>query len=141
MKRNNILPIAVMIAMLMASMNLNAQARRAHGDAGRHPQGREMVVRPHGTSHGHAPVMHSHHAAPRPVHHVAPVPMHHRVDRYGYLPDSRWYWYDTYFAPDYYFAHPLGHFHAHFRGHNAAAVAGGVAAGIAVGALIGALAH
>lgn len=157
MKRNNIYPIAVMIAMLMASMNINAQARRVHGDGYRH-QGREMVARPHSGSHGHAPVAHMRHHAPRPVHHMAPRPMHHRVDRYGYLPgwgrrvrymdgrwgywrDSRWYWYDTYFAPDYYFAHPLSHFHAHFYGHNAAAVAGGVAAGIAVGALIGALAH
>lgn len=157
MKRNNIYPIAMMIVMLMASMNINAQARRVHGDGYRH-QGREMVARPHGGSHGHAPVAHMRHHAPRPVHHMAPRPMHHRVDRYGYLPgwgrrvrymdgrwgywrDSRWYWYDTYFAPDYYFAHPLSHFHAHFYGHNAAAVAGGVAAGIAVGALIGALAH
>ena len=158
MKRNNLYRIAVMIIAVMASVNLNAQARRMRGDAPRSHQGREMVARPHANAHANAPVARVHQPAPRPVHHMAPMPMHHRVDAHGYLPgwgrrvryldgrwgyyrDSRWYWYDTYFAPDYYFAHPLSCFHAHFYGHNAAAAVGGVAAGIAVGALINVLMH
>ena len=142
MVRKNIYAAVMMIA-LMASVNLYAQPRPRHGGGAPHAR-REMMVGHHGPAH---------HAA-MPMHHAAP--MHHRLDAHGYLPgwhgrvryldgrwgyyrDSRWYWYDAYFAPDYYYAHPVVHFHHHLHGRDVAAAAGGVAAGIAVSALIGAL--
>lgn len=83
-----------------------------------------------------------------PVHHVA---HHHRVDhrgflpgwggrvryldgRWGYLRHNRWYWYSCYFEPDYYFAHPVSHFHTHIS-----PVAAGAIGGAVLGAFIGAL--
>ena len=137
----------------MASVNLYAQPRPTRGGV---PRGghREMVVNRHGNApmHGRNAV---HVAQPHRMH---AAPMHHHLDAHGYLPgwhgrvryldgrwgyyrDSRWYWYDTYFAPDYYYAHPVAHFRTHFYGHNVAAAVGGVAAGIAVSALISALAR
>ncbi len=147
---------AVMIAMMMASVNTFAQPR-APRQAPRAAQ-REMMVGRHGDMRMTAP--RTTHAVARPVHQPMARPVHqapmHRLDRHGYLPgwhghvryldgrwgyyrDSRWYWYDTYFAPDYYYAHPVAVFHPHFYGHDVAAAVGGVAAGIAVGALINAL--
>ena len=156
MKRMNIYAAVMTIALMMASINLNAQPRARHGGMPPHAR-QEMRMHHGGPRHHGGPAMHT---MGRPVaaHHMHAMPMHHRVDAHGYLPgwhgrvrylngrwgylrDSRWYWYDTYFAPDYYYAHPVGHFHAHFHGHDAVAVAGGVAAGIAVGALIHALAR
>ena len=157
MKRNNIFPIAVMMAMLMASVNVYGQGRSHARGAGRSGRAaREMSVCHQAPMPGRTamPVMQH----PAPVHHAAPMPVPPRVDAYGYVPgwdgrvryldgrwgylrDDCWYWYDTYFAPDFYFANPLSCFHAHFHGRNAAAAVGGVAAGIAVGALINALMH
>ena len=59
--------------------------------------------------------------------------------RWGYLRGSDWYWYDTYYEPDYYFDHPVAHFH-HCHVSPAAAVAGAIGA-VAVGALISALCY
>lgn len=59
--------------------------------------------------------------------------------RYGYLRDNRWYWYDTYFAPDYYYAHPHTHFHAHLLSPGARAVVGAVAGTAIVAGIISAL--
>ncbi len=59
--------------------------------------------------------------------------------RWGYYRDNRWLWYDRYYAPDYYFAHPVRHFRHHVCGPVAAGVAGGIVGGAVLGALIGSL--
>ena len=59
--------------------------------------------------------------------------------RWGYYRAGRWLWYDRYYAPDYYFAHPVHHFHHHISGPVAAGVAGGIVGGAVLGTLIGAL--
>lgn len=98
------------------------------------------------------PMAHHRPASPA-VHHrpAPPVVHHHRVDHRGYLPGwngrvryldgrwgylrhSRWYWYNCYFEPDYYFAHPVSHFHTHIS-----PVAAGAVGGAVLGAFIGAL--
>ena len=56
--------------------------------------------------------------------------------RWGYLRGRDWYWYDRYYEPGYYFAHPIGHFHSHRVAHR---VAGTVATAVVVGSIIGAL--
>lgn len=61
--------------------------------------------------------------------------------RWGYLRGNDWYWYDRYYEPDYYFAHPVHHFHHTHVGHVAHKVAAGVVGTIALGALISALCH
>ncbi len=38
----------------------------------------------------------------------------HDNGRWGYYRDNRWYWYDRYFEPDYYFANPLGYFNDYY---------------------------
>ena len=100
-------------------------------DAPRHHDRRYDAPRYNAYRHGayHHEARRGYYDAPRPVHHVTVV--HHaapRFDRYGYLPgwegrvryvDGRygylrgrdWYWYDTYYEPAYYYAHPVGHFH------------------------------
>lgn len=112
-------------------------------------------IRPQSNNHRpdryHAPQVHHHPRSisyHRPVHHVA---HHHRVDhrgflpgwggrvryldgRWGYLRHNRWYWYSCYFEPDYYFAHPVSHFHSHIS-----PVAAGAIGGAVLGAFIGAL--
>ena len=162
MKRNIFLSVVIMIAMMMASVNVNAQGRiRSH--AGSRAR-QEMRI------HGNAP---SHHYAPVGMHHgvhhdIAPVPVHHpvghvafaggpRLDHRGYLPGwegrvrfhdgrwgylrgSRWYWYDTYFEPEFYFAHRPHYFRAHYVPVDGRVVAG-VAGAVALGTLIGALCH
>lgn len=57
--------------------------------------------------------------------------------RWGYLRGDRWYYYDTYFEPDYYYAHPVAHFH----GHRLGPVGKAVVATAAVVGLISLLAH
>lgn len=75
------------------------------------------------------------HMAP-PPHHTIPARYVNVVrympdGRWGYLRGNRWYYYDTYFEPDYYFAHPVRHFHAHRLGPvGKALVAGAVIGGI-----------
>lgn len=56
--------------------------------------------------------------------------------RWGYLRGRDWYWYDRYYEPGYYYAHPIGHFHSHRVAHR---VIGTVATAVVVGSLIGAL--
>lgn len=93
-----------------------------------------------------------HRVTPRPhvvVHHH-PVPprldargyvpgwegrVRHCDGRWGYYRDEHWYWYDSYFAPEYYYAHPITHFHSHICG----PVAAGVVGGAVLGALISAM--
>ena len=59
--------------------------------------------------------------------------------RWGYYRAGRWLWYDRYYAPDYYFAHPVRHFRHHVCGPVAAGIAGGIVGGAVLGTLIGAL--
>ena len=59
--------------------------------------------------------------------------------RWGYYRAGRWLWYDRYYAPDYYFAHPVRHFRHHVCGPVAAGVAGGIIGGAVLGTLIGAM--
>lgn len=141
MKRNTFFKAVMMMVMMMASVN---------------SYGRGLEVRHYNTR----PV--AHHVAKavplRPVaHHVAVAAPVHRIDRHGYLPGwdgrvrfvdgrwgylrgNRWMWYDTYFDPAFYFAHPVAHFAPHLS-RTGAAVAAGVATGVAVGALVSALCH
>ena len=59
--------------------------------------------------------------------------------RWGYLRGSDWYWYDTYYEPEFYFDHPVGYFH-HCHISPAAAIVGAVGA-VALGALVSALSY
>lgn len=60
--------------------------------------------------------------------------------RWGYLRDGAWYYYDCFYEPDYYFAHPLTHFHDHiFHSRGARRVVGAAIGAIAVAALVDAL--
>lgn len=61
----------------------------------------------------------------------------YRNGRWGYLRGRDWYWYDTYFEPDYYFARPVAHFHSHVC--TADRVVGAVAGGLVLGTIIAAL--
>lgn len=61
--------------------------------------------------------------------------------RYGYLRGRDWYWYDTYFEPDYYYAHPVAHFHHHRLSPEGRAIVGAVAGTVALATIISALAH
>ena len=156
MKRNILLPVVIMVAMMMASVNVNAQGRgRSHaGNYARH----EMVMGGHGANALHN--TRSHVVVGGPVHHrtghvvYAGAP---RIDHRGYLPGwegrvryldgrwgylrgSEWFWYDTYFEPEYYFAHRPHHFRAHYIPVDGRVVAG-VAGAVALGTLIGALCH
>lgn len=60
--------------------------------------------------------------------------------RWGYLRGNDWYWYDRFYEPDYYFCHPMSHFHGHMS-HTGRAVAGAVVGGVVLGTLISALCH
>lgn len=118
---------------------------RGNNDTYRDKQHRNVRPQRHHDKRYGQPRPHLHQ---KTVHHV----VHHpRVDHRGYLPgwggrvryhggrwgyhrNNRWYWYDCYFAPDYYFAHPVAHFHAHIS-----PVAAGVVGGAVLGAFIGAL--
>ena len=63
--------------------------------------------------------------------------MRHMDDgRWGYYRCGRWYYYNTYYEPDYYFAHPLTHFEAHCLGTTAVATATAVAVSALVTALM-----
>ena len=169
MKRNNFFMMMIMAAMMcMASVNANAQGRRGgdrRGDHNRemviHHDGR-MEMRGHGRHHNmgrlhvveHRPyvvVEHRPHVVVehRPAHHIYiggryfdprwEGRIRYEGGRWGYLRGHDWYWYDRYYEPDYYFDHPVAHFH-HCHVSPAAAVAGVVGA-VALGAIISALSY
>jgi len=64
----------------------------------------------------------------------------YRDGRWGYLRNADWYWYDTYFEPEFYYGRPLDYFHSHIIPVDGRAVAA-VAGVVAVGTLINLLAH
>lgn len=59
--------------------------------------------------------------------------------RWGYYRDGAWLYYDCFYEPDYYFAHPVAHFHSHCLTRTERAVAGAAIGVAAAAALIGAL--
>lgn len=166
MKRNNFYMMIMAAMMCMASVNVNAQGRRGGdfrgGRDGYNPGGhnREMVMHHDGRMEmrgGRHNIGRHHGMAPRP--HVV---VEHRTarhiyiggryfdprwegriryerGRWGYLRGSDWYWYDTYYEPDYYFGHPVAHFH-HCHVSPGAVVAGVVGAAV-VGGIISALCY
>lgn len=147
-----------MMAMVMMAvcMGMMAQSHRS----GRMGRGREMVMNNRGgfevrgtDRHGgrnmhHAEVRHVVH---HDVHRQAPVHVVHHYDRgpwagrvrhmpdgrWGYYRNNCWYYYDCYYDPDFYFAHPVHHFHGHCLG----TVAAAAVTTAAVATLISALVH
>lgn len=108
-------------------------------DDRRGPQGHPGMMPPHRPEppRHHRP----HHGGPR-LDACGYVPgWHGRVryvdGRWGYLRGRDWYWYDVYYEPDYYFSHPVAHFHGHLS--PAGKVVAGVAGAVAVGAFVSAL--
>lgn len=85
-----------------------------------------------GRGHVEVYVEHGHRIPPRYVDRVRYVD-----GRWGYLRGNRWYYYDTYFEPDYYYSHPVRHFHAYRLG----PVGKAVVATAAVVGLVHALVH
>jgi hypothetical protein len=162
MKRNNFYIMMIMVAMMcMASVNANAQGRRG-GD--RHGYRIEMngPARHHDMNRHHDMGRHHEMRHPRGVvaHHNVVVEHHparhiyiggryfdprwegrirYERGRWGYLRGTDWYWYDRYYEPDFYYGHPVAHFH-HCHVSPAAAVAGAVGA-VALGALVAALSY
>ena len=118
---------------------------RSH-DMGRHNyMGRSngMVARPHRSARPHVVVEH------RPARHIYiggrsfdprwEGCIRYKGGRWGYLRGSDWYWYDRYYEPDYYFVHPVAHFHHCHISPEAAVV--GVVGAVALGALVSALSY
>lgn len=64
----------------------------------------------------------------------------YRGGRWGYLRGRDWYWYDRYFEPEYYYAHPVAHFHSYISPVGRRVVAG-VAGAVVLGSIIHALVH
>ena len=161
MKRNNFYMMMIMAAMMcMASVNAIAQGRRGEGRNGyhiemnrsarhhdmgaRHDMGRHHDMGPrHDMGRPHVVVEH------RPARHIYiggryfdprwEGRIRYERGRWGYLRGNDWYWYDTYYEPDYYYGHPVAHFH-HCHVSPAAAIVGTVGA-VALGALISALSY
>ena len=163
MTRNTFFATMMFAFMAMFSLNSNAQHRGGYGMS--HPGGgREMHMnngggysmhhdggRHHGNM-GHRDMV-AHHGGPRyEMHHG------HRWDdrgylhgwdgrvrrfhdgRWGYLRDGAWYYYDCFYEPDFYYAHPLSHFHAHlFDSPRARRIVGATAGAVAVAALVSTL--
>ena len=150
MTRKNFYAIAMMIISMMISGNANAQGR-GHEMNRHHGMNREMVMDRNGRfgmregrhEAYHHDMMH-HPSTPRLDHrgyvHGWEGRVRHDNGRWGYFRDNRWYWYDRYFEPDYYYAHPIGHFHA-YHTPVAAKVVAGVAGAVVLGSIISALAH
>lgn len=163
MTRNIFTKAMVVVAMMaMFTVNANAQYRGRHDNNFNH-RGERMMDGPRGGHHpGYhmappPPAHHGYHMAPPPpprvVHVVTP-----RFDRYGYLPGwegsvrylngrygylrgNDWYWYDTYYEPDYYYAHPVGHFHHVHLTREGKAIVTAVAGAAIIGGVVAALAH
>lgn len=168
MTRNTFMKAVMVAIVAMMGMNANAQHR---GDREMHFDGREMRMHDAprgGMAHEHRGgymnesrhrdmphqnMYHDHHHD-----RMVPPPPAPRFDRYGYLPGwegrvrymdgrygylrgSDWYWYDTYYEPGYYFAHPIAHFHHHHLTRGERAVVHAVAGAAIIGGIISALAH
>lgn len=146
MKRNSFFKVMMLMVMLMTSANAFGGDHRPRNNNSR------RVVRTEYRDNRY-----SHKARPV-VKHPTRVVHRPKLDRHGYLPgwegrvrfvnnrwgymrNNRWMWYDTYFDPHYYYAHPLSHFSVHFSGEGATAVAAGVATAVVVGSLVSALCH
>ena len=87
-----------------------------------HRGGHDFGRRPHHEMHHpihHRPVVHHmpHHIPARWAHCVRYMP----DGRWGYCRDGYWYYYDCYYEPEFYFAHPVAHFHSNCLGTVAAA--------------------
>lgn len=100
-------------------------SRKSHGN-------KHMDVRPGGGVHVEDYAGHGHHIPPHYADRVRYVDGH-----WGYLRGNHWYYYDTYFEPDYYYSHPVRHFHKHRLG----PVGKAVVTTAAVVSLVGLLAH
>lgn len=169
MKRDIFFMMIMAAMICMASVNVNAQGRRGGDFRGNRDgfingsHNREMVMHHDGRMEmhvGHHNMDRPHGMAGRP--HVVSGRVEHRParhiyiggrsfdprwegriryerGRWGYLRGSDWYWYDRYYEPDFYFGHPVAHFH-HCHVSPAAAVAGAVGA-VALGAIIAALSY
>lgn len=152
MRHNNFFAAMMAMAMMMIVSNNAMAQRRGHmSDVRMGGPRHEMVMH-----HQGRPSMHvEHHPDHRMVYAGG---RHHRLDchgyipgwegrvryhegRWGYLRGHDWYWYDTYYEPDYYFAHPVHHFHHHHLPHFRPAVAGAVVGAAVVGGLIASLCH
>ncbi|GEM_PF-2759538 len=70
--------------------------------------------------------------------HYADRVRHMDDGRWGYLRGDRWYYYDTYFEPDYYYSHSVRHFRHHCV---ADAVGKAAVATVAIAGLISLLVH
>ena len=150
---------AVMTVMMaMTSVNASAQGRNMGGDNPMRSARREFVMNGNNRG-GHADMNYGHnnhrghhngyaahtgyghdrmHMGGRYIDRRWEGRIRYDRGRWGYYRDSRWYWYDIYFEPDYYFCHPVRHFHAHLSRAERRMV-GAVAGTVAVGALITAL--
>ncbi len=143
--RRNVFIMATVLMVSMACTSVFAQRRGREVWRDRHGNRIEM------RHHRPKPPMHY---RPEPPRHHAPAYGRPCPDAHGYLPgwhgrvrymDGRWgylrgrdwYWYDVYYEPDYYFSHPVAHFHGHLS--PAGKVVAGAVGAAAVGAFIGAL--
>ena len=134
-------------------MRMEHRGGDRHYDAPRHEGYRHEGMRHEGPRHN------DYYYADHHRGHMAPPPAPHpHFDRHGYLPGwegrvrylngrygylrgSDWYWYDTYYAPDYYYAHPVAHFHAHRLSPEGRAIVTAVAGAAIIGGIISAIAH
>ncbi|MBQ0023737.1 MAG: hypothetical protein KBT29_10930 [Prevotellaceae bacterium] len=163
MTRNTFMKALVLaMVVLMANVNANAQGRAMremhfgngnmrmervadaprHND--RHEVGRGYAGRAERHMDRHIDVHHHVAHAPHFDRHGYLPGWEGRVrfhnGRYGYLRGNDWYWYDTYYAPEYYYAHPVAHFHHHHLSREGRAVATAVAGAVIVGGILAALA-
>ncbi len=161
----NIFFSAIMFGIMsMFVTSANAQGR--HGRMGNAPR-HEMRMSDHGRMGHHemAPRHDDRHYSVNlrhDVHYAAPHHVAHHADyrwdnrgylhgwdgrvrrfddgRWGYFRDGAWYYYDCFYEPDYYFAHPVAHFHDHiFNSRTARRAVGAVVGAVAVAALVDAL--
>ncbi len=169
MTRNTFFAALMMGLMTMFATSANAQGRMGGhpGNAGRemHISSHGGVQMRGGRDMGHRDMGHREMDRHHEVGHAAPHHMghghgvDHRWDdrgylhgwdgrvrrfadgRWGYYRDGAWLYYDCFYEPDYYYAHPVAHFHAHRLNRTERAVVGAVAGIATVAAIIGAIAH
>ena len=156
---------------MMGLMAMFATSANAQGRMGGHPgmnNGREMHInsrggmemrRGHDMGRNHDMGRHHEIAYAAPRHEVRGHGGNHRWDdrgylhgwdgrvrrfadgRWGYYRDGAWLYYDCFYEPDYYYAHPVAHFHAHRLNRTERAVVGAVAGIATVAAIVSAIAH